>query len=257
VNTEGYSFLRIEQRDGIVFATMDRPERDNAFTPAERKELDRLPADLAAASSSAGGGDVRVLVLTGAGTAFSAGADHSTDPFDPYTYYDRAGKFVRRFLGLDIPVIMALNGPARGLGWTLALTGDILIAERQVIFQDTHVRGGVVSATGPFLWPRSTGLAWAKRYLLTGDSLDAEQAASIGLVTEVVDTGQSLARATEYAERIAALRPSGVQGTKRALNQWLLSPLPEVFDHGLALEFMRFPEDYAASTRGATPPGGP
>jgi enoyl-CoA hydratase len=126
---------------------------------------------------------------------------------------------------------------------------DMVFAERQVTFRDAHVLGGVVSATGPFQWPPSIGLMRAKRYLLTGDEFSAEKAAEIGLVSEVVDTGTSLQHATAMAKQLSALRPEAVQGTKRALNQWLRQGFGPVFQHALSFEFMRFPEEYAARTR--------
>jgi enoyl-CoA hydratase len=112
-----------------------------------------------------------------------------------------------------------------------------------VEFRDAHVLGGVVSATGPFQWPPSVGLLRAKRYLLTGDAMSAEEAERLGLVHEVVDTGTSMTRALELARHLAALRPQAVQGTKRALNQWLRVAFDPVFQHALALEFMTFPQE--------------
>jgi enoyl-CoA hydratase len=85
----------------------------------------------------------------------------------------------------------------------------------------------------------------AKKYILTGEKLSAEEAERIGLITEVVETGESLQRATEIAERLASLHPEAVQATKRLLNQWLKTAITPVFEHGLALEFMLFPEHYA------------
>jgi enoyl-CoA hydratase len=244
LDVKSFDFLDIDVRDGVAVVTMNKPDHDNRFDPTEREEFVRLTADAATDDS------VRALVLTGAGDVFSLGADHSDDSFDPFVYYDRSQRFLRCFLDLDKPVVMALNGDARGLGWTIALTGDVTIAERQVVFADTHVKGGVSSATGPFLWPLSSGLLRAKRYLLTGDSFDADTALDMGIVTEVVDTGQSLVRATEYATHFASLRPETLGATKRVLNQWLRLGLTPVYDHGLALEFMTFPKSYADRTRG-------
>ena len=99
----------------------------------------------------------------------------------------------------------------------------------------------MVPAIGAFLWPPSTGLLRAKRYLLTGDTFDAEEAERIGIVTEVVDTGCALARATVYARRLASLRPDTVQATKRTLNQWLRLGVGTVYDPGIALEWMLYP----------------
>ncbi len=240
-----YSFLDIRIREGVAFVVLNRPDRGNKFDPVERRELHRLPVE--AAEDDA----IRVLVFAGAGDHFSGGADHGTDPFQPFTYFDRSRDFMGAWVRFPKPTVMAVNGPARGLGLTFALLGDIIILERHVTILDSHVGGGIAAATGPWLWPLSTGLSRAKRHLLTGDELTAEQALEIGLVTEVVDTGAALARATEYASKLAALRPEAVQATKRALNQWLLIPFTETIEAGLALEFMTFPPG-----RYAAPPAG-
>lgn len=233
--TRDYEFLKIETRDHVVYATLDGPDDQNRWPPDTEWELIDITRKVAADD------DIRALVLTGAGDAFTSGVGHATGSFDAFEFYDRARELVYAYINLDKPVIVALNGPALGGGLTLALTGDIIIAERHLTFADAHVLGGIVSATGPYLWPRSTGLLQAKRYLLTGDPFDAETAAQIGLVTEVVDTGQALSRATEYASKFAAMPGGGVEGTKRALNQWMRRAATEIFDHGLAQEFMRFP----------------
>jgi enoyl-CoA hydratase len=232
---QDYSFLQIEVADGVALVTMSKPEADNTFSPTEREEFATF---LGEAGSD---DDIRSVVLTGAGDTFCLGGEHSNDPFDPWKYYERMRMFVRRFIDFDKPMIMAVNGNARGLGWTLALTGDIIVVEEQVTFSDSQVRHGRVSATGPFLWPLSSGLLNAKRYLLTGDEFDAAAAIEMGLVTEMVGRGESVDRAMGYAKQIATYRPEAVQATKRALNQWLRMNIVPVFDHGLALEFMSFP----------------
>jgi enoyl-CoA hydratase/carnithine racemase len=237
---EAYEFFRVEERDGYVVATLDRPEFDNTWTRAEDHELIQLTVDVAADP------DVRVLVITGAGDSFSGGLRTGTNPFPDYDSldrYDRCVKIFGAFTDLVEPIVVALNGPAAGTGLTLALYGDIVIAERQVRFADAHVLIDTVSATGAFLWPPSVGLLRSKRYLLTGDSFSAEEAERIGLVSEVVETGESLQRAEAFAARLASLPPNGLRGTKRALNRWLQSNFTSILEHGLGLEFMRFPQN--------------
>ena len=138
---------------------------------------------------------IQVVVMTGTGDTFCGDADHSDDPFDSYGYDERSVRLFGTIIEIDRPLVIAVNGAISGSGLTFAMFGDIVFAERQVVFRDAHVLGGVVSATGPFQWPPSIGLLRAKRYLLTGDEFSAEQAASMGLVTEVVETGTSRAEA--------------------------------------------------------------
>jgi enoyl-CoA hydratase/carnithine racemase len=246
--TSDYRFLEVETRDRVAYATLNGSDDLNRWPPDTEWELIDITRKVAAND------EIRALVLTGAGDAFSSGVGHAAGSFDPFEFYDRARELVYAYINLDKPVIMALNGPAAGGGLTLALTGDIIIAERHLTFADAHVLGGIVSATGPYLWPRSTGLLQAKRYLLTGDAFDAETAAQIGLVTEVVDTGKALTRATEFAQKFAAMPGGGVAGTKRALNQWMRRASAEIFDHGLAQEFMRFPVSSFEAMIGGTDP---
>lgn len=232
MRADDYSWLNIELGNGVAVATMSHPDP----TAAQREEYDRLLHDVAEDD------DVRTLVLTGWSSPRQGPQPGEYEDFTPFSYYDRAGKLVRKFLDLDKPVIMALDGDPGVL--TIPLTGDIVIAERQCTFVDNHVLIGTASATQPFLWPLSTGLLRAKRWILTGEQIGAEEAERIGLVTEVVDTGMALTRAREYAAKFAAMRPETLQATKRTLNQWMRMGLNQVYDHGLALEFMLFPRDF-------------
>jgi enoyl-CoA hydratase len=235
MDTKAYEFLEIDVRDGVAFTTFNRPEAANKWAYSQEWEMSQFFDDAIADD------DIRVVLFTGKGDAFCGGADHSDDPFDAYGYYERSCTIFRKWMDIDKPLVMAINGTAGGSGLTLAMFGDVVIAERQVEFRDAHVLGGVVTATGPFLWPPNMGLLRAKRYLLTGDPFSAEEAERFGLVNEVVDKGESLTRATAIAKQLASIRPEAVQGTKRALNQWQRQSFGPIFEHALSLEFMRFP----------------
>lgn len=247
MNPADYDFFKVEVRDGYVVAAFNRPAVRNMWARSEEHEIPELMAEVASDDS------IRALILTGVGDYFSGGAHHSDDPFDAFDYYDRSRQIFGAFVDMDKPLIIALNGPASGSGLTFAMFGDIVIAERQVEFRDAHVVGGVVSATGPFLWPPSIGLLRAKRYLITGDSFSAEEAERFGLVSEVVEQGQALKRAEEMAAHVASLPPAGVQGTKRSLNRWLKANFEPIFEHALSLEFMRFPVAESNYGAGAIP----
>ncbi len=236
METDRYSFFRVEVEGGVATVTFNSPDNGNKWARAQEWEIVELPSDLA------GDERIRAVVLAGSGDTFSGGAHHGDDPFDAFDYYDRSIKIFRSYLDLDKPMVAAVNGPAGGSGLTLAMFCDIVVAEQHVEFKDAHVVGGVASATGPFQWPPSIGLLRAKRYLLTGDGFSAEEAERMGLVSEVVPTGQSLARAKALAAQLAALRPESLQATKRSLNQWMRMAYGPVFEHALALEFLTFPE---------------
>jgi enoyl-CoA hydratase/carnithine racemase len=228
-----YRFLRVRHSGGIVFAEMSHPN----YNRDERDDWPRLFDSVAA------DGQARVLVIYGWGNP-PIDRPKVFENFDPYEYYSRAAREpVPMMLDFPKPVVTALDGPPDVP--TIPLCTDIVIAERHVVLDDHHIPLNVVSATQPLLWPLSAGLMKAKKYILTGEKLSAEEAERIGLITEVVDTGESLRRATEIAKRLASLRPEAVQATKRLLNQWLKTALSPVFEHGLALEFMLFPEHHA------------
>ena len=217
---------------------MTHPDPDHG----ERDEWPRLIADVGADD------DVRVLVLTGWSTPRRGPRPDDFDDFDAFRYYDRARQApVMALLNLDKPVVVALDGDPGVL--TIPLSCDIIIAERHLSFSDHHVLIGTASATQPFLWPMSSGLTKAKRYILTGERFSATDGGEMGLFTEVVDEGASLARAREYATHLASLRPESLQATKRTLNQWMRLAQTAVFEQGLALEFMLFPKDFSERYR--------
>ena len=257
-----YGYLTVEVRDGIAYATRNRPENKNRYTSDEAPEYPRFLREATAHP------DVRAIVVSGAGADwFCAGedlpsrhADADHDVFvgsgrDPNTTPYPAselpeGALVNALLGnADVlqalrtpkPIITALNGSVAGGVLTSVLLTDVVVAERHVRLRDMHVTAGLVSATGSMLWPMSTGILRAKRWLLTGDWIDAEEAERIGLVTEVVDTGASLERAAAYAAHLAALRPEALWLTKRAINNWLITHVDDVFTPAFAAEIALFP----------------
>jgi enoyl-CoA hydratase len=134
--------------------------------------------------------------------------------------------------------VVALHGAAIGLGATVVLTADAIVAARTATISDPHVALGLVAGDGGCLvWPQSVGMLRARRHLLTGDPIDAETAAAMGLVTDLVDTpDEVLPAAQALAARIAALPPLAVQGTKRALNRVTQLRAGEVVDLSLAHE---------------------
>jgi enoyl-CoA hydratase len=230
-----YSFLRIERDGGVATVTFDRPANANRWEPAEEWELSDVVDKLSDAE------DVRVVILTGAGETFCCGVNHNNERCDANDFHRRYTRLFGAWIRFDKPVVVALNGTALGVGLSLALLGDIIIADRQVHFHDAHITAGAISATGSFLWPQAVGLIKAKQYILTGTPITAEEAARIGLISEMVETGECLNRARVLAAQLATARPSAVQGTKRALNQWLRLATDQVLQPALALEFMALP----------------
>jgi enoyl-CoA hydratase len=142
---------------------------------------------------------------------------------------------------LDKPIIAAINGWAMGAGLAFALLCDMIYAERGVMMADGHIRAAIAAGdAGALIWPLTVGLTKSKRYLLTGDAIDADEAERIGLITEVVEPGTSLAVATAMARRLANGPQLAIRYTKRALNQWLRLGSVTAFDYSVALEMLTF-----------------
>lgn len=228
--------LVYEVTDGIATITLHRPERLNALDHALKDELLQV-LELAAQDD-----DVRVLILTGAGRAFCAGADmqhvllHGFD-MDPETrereQVRNFNELVRAMRHLEKPIIAAVNGAAVGGGCCLALAADMRIAASGARFGMVFVRLGLASADmgGTFLLPRLIGLAHASELLLTGEIIDAERAERLGLVNRLVPADQLMPTAKRVAERLAAGPPIGLALTKRALNRSLGMDIAEHLDY--------------------------
>jgi enoyl-CoA hydratase len=237
LNYDGYSFLAVEVHESIAFVTLNRPGQLNACNHADHEEYLQILKDLAA------DGDVRVALFTGAGRAFSAGAHHDyleelvSGPEWLGPLHDQARGLVHGLIDFEKPLVTAVNGFAAGSGLVLALFSDIVIADRSATLADGHVRVAMAAGDGGVLiWPLAAGITKAKRYLLLGDGISAVEAERAGLVTEVVDDGESLTRATEFARRFVALPEQAVRYTKRALNQWLRLGASVAGDYSLGLQ---------------------
>lgn len=226
------------RRDGkVLHATFNRPEVLNAFDAEMDYEVGRLFDDVARDD------ETNVLVLTGAGKAFSAGGDieHMQTVIDePKLFLDglRNGKKLLYSM-LDCPktIIAKVNGAAMGLGATIALFSDLVYAAKHAKIADPHVKVGYAAGDGgAVIWPALLGPARAKRYLLTGDVLTGEDAARIGLVNEAVAAEDLDRTVDEIAQRIANGASLAIQFTKMSVNVTLKQQLVSVIDASFAYE---------------------
>jgi enoyl-CoA hydratase len=224
--------------EGVCEISLVRPKLLNRFDNQAQIEL------AAALEGLAKNDEVRAIVLGSTGKAFSAGGDFALmqaahDDADVRRETVEAGlRILRSFRDLPQPIVAAVQGPAIGLGATVALMCDVVVAARTAKLADTHVQVGLVAGDGGCLvWPQAVGMLRARRHLLTGDALDATTAYQLGLVTDIVDQPEDvLPCAREIAKRIAALAPLAVQGTKRALNQVTSRRAAEVVELAFELE---------------------
>ena len=205
--------LLTERADGVGWLTLNRPAKRNALNMALRGALDGTLAELAADD------EVRVVVLTGAGTAFCAGADLSDSP--PSTRHPMAqpGRPVAQSLAaFPKPVIAAVNGPAFGGGLELALACDLRVAARGATFALPEVRiGSLPGSGGTQRLVRAIGPAIAARMLFSGDPLSAEEASRAGLISDLVEPGELAEFTAGLARRISGNAPLSLLAAKRCL----------------------------------------
>ena len=188
----------------------------------------------------------RAIVITGRGRAFSAGGDFNWFPElqDPEKLSELrrdAKQLIWDLLDVELPIVAAVNGPAVGLGASIALLCDVILMADTAVIADPHVRVGVVAGDGgAAIWPLLLGPARAKQYLMTGDALKADEAERIGLVNRVVPAADLEREAMAFASRLAAGAPLAVQFTKQAVNKLVKDALNTAFDTSLALELVTF-----------------
>jgi enoyl-CoA hydratase len=236
---EGYETLIVERTGKIATITLNRPDVMNATNPLMHQELERAFPQLGRDP------DVNVIILTGAGRCFSAGGDiiDMRDRLDDHVRWLEAMREARAILyhvvDLPQPLICKVNGAATGLGSTLALFSDIIVARDTAKIADTHVNVGLVAGDGgAVIWPALIGHARAKLYLLTGKVITGKEAAEIGLITEAVTAEELDARVQEIAETIAALPAVAVKLTKKSINIDLRQKLDMMIEAQLGYETM-------------------
>ena len=211
--------LRVHADGPLRVVTLNRPEHLNATNRALHRGLSLVWRELLEDA------DARVVILTGAGKAFSAGGDfhfmtqlQSDEKFREETM-EEARTILLDMIRFPLPVIAAVNGPAVGLGCSLAISCDIVLISDQAHLADPHLNVGLVAGDGgAALWPLMTSMLRAKEFIFTGDRIGPEQAVQLGLANRVVPDAELMAEATKLAQRLARLPKHALQDTKRALN---------------------------------------
>lgn len=225
-----------EARDGVLTLTLNRSDALNSFN-IEMKE-----ALLAALKDAARAKDVRVIVLTGAGRAFSAGQDlkerQAPGAADLGTELRaRYNPIILAMRRLEKPIIGAINGVAAGAGLSVALACDIRLAADNASFIEVFGRVGLVPDSGStWFLPRLVGPARAAEMIFTTDPVDASTAERIGLVNRVVQADQLMAEANAMAVKLAQGAPLALALAKRALNRALESGLDEALEYEAQLQ---------------------
>ena len=225
-----YTDLTCELTDGVALVTLQRPEKMNAMGPQLVHDLLEL------LESTAHDDDVKVMVLTGAGRGFCAGADVSggaearalseeLDEADSFRRHREApighyGVLFEALQNWPKPIVAAVNGAAAGAGMSLALVADIRIASSNARFISAFVHRAIVPDTGStFFLPQFLGKGRALEMMYTGEPLSAADAERYGLVNRVVDPEELLPDALALAEKIASGPSLAIELTKRLVNE--------------------------------------
>jgi enoyl-CoA hydratase len=232
-----YNALELTRKARLLTITLNRPDALNAVNLEMHQELAEVFTFAALDAHS------DVIVLTGAGNAFSAGGDldHIAHNAANPVLFDEEVRLAKRIvfalLDLDKPVVCRLNGHAVGLGATLALLCDVVFAADSANIGDPHVALGLVAGDGgAAIWPQLIGFARAKEYLLTGEVLNAEKAEQIGLVNHCVPRDELDAAVDAFCKRLLAGSTNAIRWTKVLLNLELKRIATAVMDAGIAYE---------------------
>lgn len=230
----------VEGKIGI--ATLNRPEKLNALDMKTRAELKEI---LERAEK-----EVRVLIITGTGKAFAAGADINElvkrDPLMSLEATKFGTELFAKIEELEIPVIAAINGLALGGGLELAMGCDIRIASTKAKFGQPEINIGIFpGGGGTQRLPRLVGMGMAKKLVLTGEMITAEEAYRIGLVEELVEPEKLMDRAKEIANKIIEKSAVAVKLAKKALNASMNTPLREGLRYEASLFSILFASEEA------------
>jgi enoyl-CoA hydratase len=232
-----YETILLERRGRLLVLTLNRPDAMNAINLAMH---DELPEALAFAGADAGSD---VILVTGAGRAFSAGGDldhmerNAANPalFDHEAA--QAKRIVFTMLDIEKPVVCRMNGHAVGLGATVALLCDVIFAADTAKIGDPHVGIGLVAGDGgAVVWAQRIGLARAKEYLLTGELLGAAKAAEIGLINHCLPAAELDATVDAFCDRLLNGATRAIRLTKVLTNIELKRIAHAVMEDGIAYE---------------------
>jgi enoyl-CoA hydratase/carnithine racemase len=231
-----YENIAFERENGVLQVTLHTDGGPFVLSRKAHTDMGAAWADVAEDPEN------KVVILTGTGAVFCTELDGaSLQPLDTpegwHLTYHNGKRLLQNFLDIEVPVISAINGPARNMS-ELPLLADVVLASDTADFQDAiHFNRGVVPADGMHVvWLELLGTMRGKYFLLTEQLLSAQEAHELGVVSEVVPADRLMERARELAERMAELPDLTLRYTRVALNQRMRRRLEEGLGYGLALE---------------------
>tara|TARA_B100000686_G_C16786454_1_gene975565 strand:- start:1235 stop:2029 length:795 start_codon:yes stop_codon:yes gene_type:complete len=232
-----YKTLLFEKRERILTVTLNRPEKLNAIDGPLHEELSQVFEDINRDRT------IDIIILTGAGRAFCAGGDADwlqeliDDPWEWETLSEEGKRSMMAILDCRQPVIAKLNGAAAGLGATLALYCDVIIAADTAKIGDPHVKVGLTAGDGgSAIWPYLIGFARAREFLYTGEMITADRAAEMGLINRSVPADDLDRVVDSFADELANGAIRAIQWTKQAINAPLKQIVSANLDYSLSLE---------------------
>lgn len=242
--------IRLHRHEDVLEVVIDHPTSAlNAIDAVLHHDLDQVFEAIRREE------EARAVLLTGRDQAFSAGGDFDWFPdlADPALAEQvrRAGKrIIWNLLDTEVPIVAAVNGPAMGLGATIALLCDAVFMAEDAVIGDPHVKVGLVAGDGGTgIWPLLVGPMLAKRYLLTGDRIDADEALRLGLASHVVAPERLHGEALAFCRRLASGPPLAVRYTKAAVNASIKQTFATAFDIAIGYETLTLGSaDHAEAT---------
>lgn len=243
---EDFTFIKIERHpDGVLVAILNRPEVRNAMNEGLHEEIAHL-FPLVHRDPS-----IKVLIVTGAGEAFSVGGDPAmvqemvNAPGKAIEIMQEMGDTTYSMLDCNKIIISAINGDVVGAGLPVALMADISIIAEDALLTEGHAHIGVPAGNhAAMIWPLLCGMAKTKYYVMTGTPMSGKEAERIGLVTMCVPREMVLERALEVAAELSVRSQTALRANKRILNNWMRVAGP-ILDQSLALEMLGFLGDDA------------
>lgn len=239
MNFADYKTMTFERRGRVLNVTFNQPEKLNSFAGESHTELSWLFYDLVEDKES------DIIVLTGAGRAFSAGGDIEymqwlhDNPAEFYRCVREAKRIVNGMLECDKPIICKVNGDAIGLGSTVAVFSDVIFAADTARFGDPHNNVALISGDGgQIMWPYLMGYARAKHYLFTGEKLTAADAERFGLINKAMPAAELNDFVNAYADKLAAMPVQSLRWSKSTINVPLRQMAASMMDVGMAYEAM-------------------
>ncbi|MBU8906449.1 enoyl-CoA hydratase-related protein [Desertibacillus haloalkaliphilus] len=223
-----YTTINYEIKNKVAYVTLDRADKLNSFTPDMNKEV------IQALRSAEKDSEVRCIVITGAGRAFSAGEDLagvSEDTDHAEFLRQRYNPMIKKIASVEKPVVAAVNGVAAGAGMSLALACDFRIASEKASFLEAFIHIGLIPDSGSLYYlPRIVGHAKAMELAVLGEKVKASEAKELGLVTKVIELENWDEEVAAFSERLANLPTKAVGIIKRYLYESTLQPLDEMLE---------------------------